>query len=73
MDRPDRVEAIRFRMEQQGLTRMELEPMIGPRSRVADVLNPKRSLSIEMIRQLPNRLGISAKVLIQPSRLDKVA
>ncbi|MET3793186.1 antitoxin component HigA of HigAB toxin-antitoxin module [Aquamicrobium terrae] len=52
MDLPDPVEAIHFRMEQQGLTRKDLEPMIGPRNRVADVLNPKRSLSIDMIRQL---------------------
>ncbi|MBN9149760.1 MULTISPECIES: helix-turn-helix domain-containing protein [unclassified Nitrobacter] len=73
MDPPDPVEAIRFRMEQQGLTRKDLEPMIGPRNRVADVLNRKRSLSIEMIRQLHDRLGISAEVLIRPSRLDKIA
>ena len=68
MDPPDPVEAIRFRMEQQGLTRKDLEPMIGPRNRVADVLNRKRSLSIDMIRQLNARLGISAEVLIRPSR-----
>ena len=73
MDPPDPIEAIRFRMEQQGLTRKDLEPMIGPRNRVADVLNRKRSLSIDMIRQLHSRLGISAEVLIQPSRMDKVA
>lgn len=73
MDPPDPVEAIRFRMEQQGLTRKDLEPMIGPRNRVADVLNRKRSLSIEMIRQLHDRLGISAEILIRPSRLDKIA
>ncbi len=73
MDPPDPIEAIRFRMEQQGLTRKDLEPMIGPRNRVADVLNRKRGLSIEMIRQLHNHLGISAEVLIRPSRFDKVA
>ena len=73
IDPPDPVEAIRFRMEQQGLTRKDLEPMIGPRNRVADVLNRKRGLSIEMIRQLHDRLGISAEVLIRPSRLDEVA
>jgi HTH-type transcriptional regulator/antitoxin HigA len=59
MDPPDPIEAIRFRMEQQGLTRRDLEPMIGPRNRVADVLN--------------DHLGISAEVLIRPSRFDKVA
>ncbi|MFT0891216.1 hypothetical protein [Pseudochelatococcus sp. G4_1912] len=47
--------------------------MIGPRNRVADVLNRKRGLSIEMIRQLHDNLGISADVLIRSSRLDKVA
>lgn len=73
MDPPDPIKAIRFRMEQQGLTRKDLEPMIGPRNRVADVLNRKRGLSIEMIRQLHNHLGISAEVLIRPSRFDKVA
>ena len=73
MDPPDPIEAIRFRMEQQGLTRRDLEAMIGPRNRVADVLNRKRGLSIEMIRQLHDHLGISAEVLIRPSRFDKVA
>lgn len=73
MDPPDPVEAIRFRMEQQGLTRKDLEPMIGPRNRVADVLNRKRGLSIDMIRQLHEQLGISADVLIRPSRFDKIA
>ncbi|MCH4027275.1 MAG: helix-turn-helix domain-containing protein [Acetobacter fabarum] len=73
IDQPDPVEAIRFRMEQQGLTRKDLEPMIGPRNRVADVLNRKRGLSIDMIRQLHDGLGISAEVLIRPSRMDKVA
>jgi len=73
IDPPDPVEAIRFRMEQQGLTRKDLEPMIGPRNRVADVLNRKRGLSIDMIRQLHDGLGISTEVLIRPSRMDKVA
>lgn len=73
MDPPDPVEAIRFRMEQQGLTRKDLEPMIGPRNRVADVLNRRRGLSIEMIRQLHEKLGISADVLIRPSRRDRTA
>lgn len=73
MDPPDPIEAIKFRMEQQGLTRKDLESIIGPRNRVADVLNRKRGLSIDMIRQLHDRLGISAEVLIRPSRFDKVA
>ena len=73
MEPPDPVEAIRFRMEQLGLTRKDLEPMIGTRNQVADVLSRKRGLSIDMIRQLHEHLGISAEVLIRPSRFDKVA
>jgi HTH-type transcriptional regulator/antitoxin HigA len=68
MDPPDPVEAIKFRMEQQGLSRKELEPLIGTRTRVAEVLNRTRSLSIAMIRRLHERLGISAEALIRPSR-----
>jgi HTH-type transcriptional regulator/antitoxin HigA len=68
MDPPDPIEAIKFRMEQQGLTRRDLEEIIGTRTRVAEVLNRKRGLSIGMIRRLHERLGISADVLIRPSR-----
>src|SRR5471030_909070 len=73
MDPPDPIEAIRFRMEQQGLSRKDLEPLIGTRTRVAEVLNRKRSLSIGMIRRLHDRLGISAEVLIRPSQNEKAA
>src|SRR4051794_25226130 len=73
MDPPDPIEAIRFRMEQQGLTRKDLEPLIGHRGRVAEVMNRKRSLSIDMIRQLHDKLGISADVLIRPTRHDEAA
>jgi HTH-type transcriptional regulator/antitoxin HigA len=68
MDPPDPIEAIKFRMEQQGLTRRDLEALIGTRTRIAEVLNGKRGLSIGMIRRLHERLGISADVLIRPSR-----
>lgn len=68
MDPPDPIEAIRFRMEQQHLSRKDLEPLIGTRTRVAEVLNGKRSLSIGMIRRLHEKLGISAEVLIRPTR-----
>ena len=68
MDPPDPIEAIKFRMEQQGLTRRDLEELIGTRTRIAEVLNGKRGLSIGMIRRLHRRLGISAEVLIRPSR-----
>jgi HTH-type transcriptional regulator / antitoxin HigA len=73
MDPPDPIEAIKFRMEQQGLTRKDLEPLIGTRTRVAEVLNRKRNLSIGMIRRLHEGLGISAEVLIQPTRGRRVA
>jgi HTH-type transcriptional regulator / antitoxin HigA len=70
MDAPDPIEAIKFRMEQQGLTRKDLEDIIGTRTRIAEVFNRKRGLSIDMIRRLHDRLGISAEVLIRPSRKD---
>src|SRR5271170_4107123 len=70
MDPPDPVEAIKFHMEQQGMTRRDLEEIIGTRTRIAEVLSRKRGLSIGMIRRLHDRLGISADVLIRPSRKD---
>jgi HTH-type transcriptional regulator / antitoxin HigA len=72
-DPPDPIEAIQFRMEQLGLTRKDLEPFIGSRARVAEVLNRKRGLSIEMIRRLNEGLGISGDILIRPTREDKAA
>lgn len=68
MDPPDPIEAIKFRMEQQGLTRKDLEGIIGTRARIAEVLDRKRSLSIAMIRRLHERLGIPAEILIRPLR-----
>ena len=68
MDPPDPIEAIKFRMEQQGLTRRDLEGIIGTRTRIAEVLSRKRGLSITMIRRLHERLGIPAEILIRPSR-----
>jgi HTH-type transcriptional regulator/antitoxin HigA len=73
IDPPDPIEAIKFRMEQQGLTRRDLEPLIGTRTRVAEVLNRRRSLSIGMIRRLHDALGISAEVLIRPTRRSEAA
>jgi HTH-type transcriptional regulator/antitoxin HigA len=73
MDPPDPIDAILFRMEQQGLTRKQLEPMIGTRARVSEVLNGRRSLTIEMIRRLHEGLGIPADILIQPSRAERAA
>ncbi len=68
---PDPVEAIRFAMEQRGLTRRDLEPLIGSRARVAEVLNRRRRLTLPMIRRLHQVLGIPAESLIReigPSR-----
>jgi HTH-type transcriptional regulator/antitoxin HigA len=64
---PDPIEAIRFRMEQQGLKQKDLIPFIGSTSKVSEVMNGKRPLSIAMIRQLHEGLGIPAEVLISDS------
>jgi HTH-type transcriptional regulator / antitoxin HigA len=61
---PDPVTAIQFRMEQQGLKRRDLEPLIGSRARVSEVLTRKRNLTLEMIRRVKCGLGISADLLI---------
>jgi HTH-type transcriptional regulator/antitoxin HigA len=61
---PDPVEAIQFRMEQLGLGRKDLEGLIGSRARVSEILTGRRSLSLEMIRRLHQRLGIPADILI---------
>jgi HTH-type transcriptional regulator/antitoxin HigA len=67
IDPPDPIEAIKFRMEQQGLSRKDLQAWIGTRTRVAEVLNGKRGLSIGMIRRLHEGLGIAAEILIRPA------
>ncbi len=64
VDAPDPIAAIEFRMEQQQLTRKDLEPLIGSRARVSEVLMRKRTLTLAMIRRVRNELGISADVLI---------
>jgi len=53
-------------MDRRGLTRRDLEPYLGSRARVAEMLNRRRSLTIDMIRKLHDGLGISAEVLILP-------
>ncbi len=65
MDPPDPIAAILFRMEQQGLSRKDLEPFIGSRARVSEVLNRKRGLSLDMVRRLHAGLGIPADILIR--------
>jgi len=64
IDVPDPITAIQFRMEQQGLTRRNLEPIIGSRARVSEVMTRRRSLTLAMIRRVRKELGISADVLI---------
>ncbi len=73
VDPPDPIEAIKFRMESQGMTRKDLESIIGSRTRIAEVLNRRRNLSIAMIRRLHAKLGIPADVLIRPTRRARVA
>ena len=70
---PDPIEAIRFAMEQRGLTRRDLEPLIGSRARVAEVLNGKRALTLAMIRRLHQTLNIPAESLIGESRSNRAA
>ena len=63
---PDPIDALLYYMDSRGLKRRDLEPYLGSRARVAEVLNRRRSLTIEMIRKLHAGLGISAEVLIRP-------
>lgn len=62
---PDPIEAIRFRMDQLGLSRKDLEPCIGQKSKVSEVLNRRRPLSLPMIRSLNGVFGIPAAVLVR--------
>ena len=64
---PDPIEAIKARMQQRGLTRRDLEKVLGSKSRVSEVMNRKRPLTMEMIRRLHSKLGIPAESLIQPT------
>jgi HTH-type transcriptional regulator / antitoxin HigA len=65
IDLPDPIEAIKFRMEQQGMKPKDLQPMIGGLNRVYEVLNRKRPLTMAMVRKLHTGLGISAESLIR--------
>jgi len=62
---PDPVEAIKFRMEQLGYNQSDLAKVVGLKSRASEILNRKRKLSLEMIRQIHDRLNIPTEVLIQ--------
>lgn len=69
IDLPDPVEAIKFRMDQAGLTPKDLVPFIGRLNRVYEILNRKRPLTLNMIWKLNQKLGIPAECLIQPPKL----
>lgn len=69
IDPPDPVDAITFAMERKGLSRKDLERFIGTRARVADILNRRRRLTMDMAWRLHRNLGIPAEVLLRPSRL----
>lgn len=69
VDLPDPIEAIKFRMEQSGLTAKDLMPAIGRSNRVYEILNRKRSLTLPMIWKLHTLYGIPAESLIRPMRL----
>jgi HTH-type transcriptional regulator/antitoxin HigA len=66
---PDSIEAIQYHMESRGLSRRDLEPYIGTRARVSEILNRRRPLTLRMIQKLEAGLGIPAEVLIQPYEL----
>jgi HTH-type transcriptional regulator / antitoxin HigA len=65
IETPDPIEAILYYMDTRGLSRRDLEPCLGSRARVSEVLSRKRSLTLEMIRKLNQELGIPAEILIQ--------
>lgn len=65
IDYPDPIEAIKFRMEQLGYSQNDLAKVVGLKSRASEILNRKRKLTLEMIRQLHQALGIPTDVLIQ--------
>lgn len=71
IDPPDPIEAILFRLEQMGMDRAALVPMIGSRHRVSEVLNHKRGLSLNMIRNIHAGLEIPLEVLIRSNQDDE--
>lgn len=68
---PDPIEAVKYFMESRGLTRKDLEAYIGNRTRVSEILNRKRPLTLRMIQRLHSELGIPAEVLVRPYSLPK--
>ena len=70
---PDPIEAIKYHMESRGLKRRDLEPFIGSRARVSEILNRRRPLTLNMIRQLSAGLGMPAEGLIRNYELEESA
>jgi HTH-type transcriptional regulator/antitoxin HigA len=66
--KPDPIEAIKFRMEQQGLTRRDLLPVFGTTARASEILTGKRSLTLDMIRKLHDRFAIPLESLVAPMK-----
>jgi HTH-type transcriptional regulator / antitoxin HigA len=69
VESPDPIAFLEFVMEARGLTRKDLEPLIGSRSRVAEVMNRRRGLSMGMVRRLSSGLGLPADVLVRPYKI----
>jgi HTH-type transcriptional regulator/antitoxin HigA len=69
IEAPDPIEAIKIRMEEMHLRQIDLIPEIGGKSRVSEILNRKRRLTVEMIRKLATRLNLSANLLIKDYKL----
>ena len=69
IEAPDPIEAIKIRMEEMHLKQVDLIPEIGGKSRVSEILNRKRRLTVEMIRKLAARLNLSANLLIKDYQL----
>lgn len=72
MDFPDPVEAIKFRMEQEGMRQKDLQKLFPSKSRISEILSGKRTLSLGMIRSLHQNLGIPAEVLVREYSLTKI-
>lgn len=70
IEAPDPIEAIKIRMEEMQLKQADLIPEIGGKSRVSEVLNRKRKLTVEMIRNLAIRLNLSASILVRDYQLN---
>ncbi|MBX3051843.1 MAG: hypothetical protein KF753_10240 [Caldilineaceae bacterium] len=70
---PDPIEAILYTIESQGMTWRDLEPYLGSQTRITEILNRQRALSLEMIRSLQSGLGITADILVQPYELRSIS